>query len=81
MEIDAPHPDHWAKIGKVYREEYSRGWAEAIEAAAAEMLPEMAQTEAERSVLRHRAGEVWEFEKRLLRIETAIRKLKKCTAN
>ena len=54
-----------------------RGWEKGKEAAVAEVLSEAAQTEAERSALRHGRGEVWEFDKRLQGIVTAIKKLKK----
>jgi len=54
-----------------------RIWNEATEAARTCVCSEMAQTEAERSALRHEGGLSWEFEKRLQRIDAAIRKLRK----
>jgi len=69
---------HTTEVYKfAYKDGHNDGWNDAKHAAAAEVLLQMAQTEAERSVLRRMGGEQWEFEKRLLEIETAIRKLSK----
>jgi len=74
-----------AEIRKAYDQGFAEGvdwatpriWNEVLEAARTCVCSEMAQTEAERSVLRHEGGLSWEFEKRLQRIDAAIRKLKK----